>query len=141
MSIYEIKLAARAALHEAMQRPGFCYSEDGSFRTVDVRVHTEYGALGDVKGTSFIYAERRDVKDAKLIFLNDHYRPRNGDVVMLTPEEGYRVSSVDPPYNITTQANVAPLSKKELPLFEAPPALVVYTPMSGYLAISEIDAL
>lgn len=141
MSIYDIKLEARAALHEAMQRPGFCYSEDGSFRVVDVRVHTEYGALGDVKGTSFIYAEMRDVVKAKLIFLNAQYRPQRGDVVMLTSVEGYRVDNVDPPYNITTDGMVSPLPKKELPLYVAPPSLAVYSPMAGYLPVTAAAAI
>lgn len=137
MALRDIKLAARAALHQAMQVPGYCYPAKGGFVAVDVRVHTEYAALGDVKGTSFVYAERRDTQD-RLIFLAAQHRPARGDVVIISPTEGYRVDNVDPAYNITVATMVVALTAKELINYTAPPAAGVYTPASGLLPISAI---
>lgn len=141
MALRDIKLAARKALHEAMQVPGYCYPVKGGLRVVDVRVHTEYAALGDVKGTSFVYAERRDTQD-KLIFLAAQHRPARGDVVIISPDEGYRVDNVDPAYNITVTAMVVALTAKEMIGYVAPPAPAVYSPATGLLptATAELAA-
>lgn len=140
MGLRDIKLAARQALHEAMQVPGYCYPVKGGFKTVDVRVHTEFAGLGDVKGTSFVYAERRDEQD-KLIFLASQHQPLRGDVIVISAIEGYRVDNEDPIYNVTIAAAVVPMTAKELLAYVAPPSEGVYSASRGFLpsAAAEVN--
>lgn len=143
-SIDAIKAKARRDLHQAMQRPAFCYFKSHNYDRaipVDVRVHNNWGALGDVAGTSIIYAERRDTVKQEIIFLAEQRVPSNGDIVMLTPNEGYMVDDVDPRYNITVRAGVISLPAEQLTRFPAPPSVIMYMDVYGYLGVGsgEID--
>lgn len=141
-SIDAIKAKARRDLHVAMQRPAFCYFKAQDYHRalpVDVRVHNNWGALGDVAGTSIIYAERRDTIKQEIIFLREQRVPENGDVVMLTPTEGYYVDDVDPVYNLTVRAGVISLPAERLSLFPAPPSVIMYMDVYGFLGVGEGD--
>lgn len=140
MSLDSIKLKARRDLHKAMQRPAFCYFKSHDYQMavpVVVRTHNNWGALGDVAGTSIIYAEHRDTVKQELIFLAEERVPGNGDIVMLTETEGYMVDDVDPVYNITVRAGVITLPGNQLPRFPAPPAVFMYLDCVGYLGVGE----
>jgi hypothetical protein len=143
-SLDAIKLKARRDLHKALQRPAFCYFKSHNYYRaipITVRTHNNWGALGDVAGTSIIYAERRDVVKQELIFLAEERVPENGDVIMVTPVEGYIIDDVDPTYNITVRAGVISLPAERLKLFPAPPGVIMYMDVYGYLGVGsgEID--
>lgn len=115
---------------------------------VSPRYHTEFGALGDVAGTSFIYAERLDEKQPEVIFLREQYEPSNGDILMVSADEGYKVDATYPPYNITQAAKVAPLPPPRRAQFLAPPSggvyttikdlpILLYSTMRGYIGTSQ----
>jgi len=130
----QIKLQARRDLHRALQDTAYCYLGGGRvFKVVHVRSLTEWGALGDVKGTSFVYAERNDTRKSQIIFLVEEHTPQRGDVVILAEDDGWRVDNTEPVYNVTQAANVSRLPAKELALFVAPPAIAVYSAMTGFL--------
>lgn len=135
MGIDAIKLKARRDLHRAMQRTAYCFLgvASGRFRVVNVRVHNDWSALGDVAGTSLIYAERREGTKQQIIFLAEERRPHRGDMVILSEIEGYRVDDVDPQYNLTIRTGVVSLSPAELAMFKAPPDQIMYMDSMGYL--------
>ena len=140
MSFREQKERARLDLHAAMGVEAFCVPHRlGMPKPVVVRAHTEFKALGDVKGTSFVYAERRD-ETPRVIFLASEHEPERGDVVMISSKEGYLVEATDPVYNVTITAFVRPLLPKELLLYPAPPAVPVYSATAGLLPASNGEA-
>lgn len=105
-------------------------------KVVNVRPQTEWGQIGDVAGTSLIYAERQDTKKSRIVFLlEDGHAPANGDIVMIAPDEGWKVDNTEPVYNVTQAAQVVRLAAKELELYKAPPALVVYSAAWGLLPV------
>jgi hypothetical protein len=142
MSLREIKEQARRDLHNELKVTAYCYRAGSRVFTVaDIRVHNDWGALGDVKGTSFVYAERRDTKKQELIFLAEQFQPKNQDVIMVGPEEGYMVDDVDPTYNITIRAGVISLPANRMADYIAPPIEGVYSAMRGFLLTSQIDVV
>lgn len=113
-ALREIKARARADLHEAM-RVGALYYGANSEDPVPcfVRVHSKFAALGDVKGTSFSYAETRE-EVPQLIFWHSEVDPEPQGVVSIGPDEAYRVGTSDPPYGDTTTAYVTRLTLAEI---------------------------
>lgn len=137
----EAKLQARRDLHEGLQDAAYLYlsGNTGKFKVVYVRSLTEWGALGDVKGTSLVYAERNDTRKSQIIFLIDQHIPERGDVVAIAHGgECWRVDNVEPVYNITVAANVTRLTAKEEILYKVPPAVAAYSEAIGYLPTAEI---
>jgi hypothetical protein len=120
MAFRDIKNRARRDLHKAMQVPAYYYAQ-GSLvpLPVNIRVHNKWLAQGDVKGTSFAFAETREDAPA-LVFLYDEIDPDIGAVVMISSSEGYRVQVPDPRYLQTVTAKVTPLLPHELPDFLSP---------------------
>lgn len=136
----ELKARARMDLHQAMQVPCFCIPvRTGLAKPVDVRVHTEFAAHGDVKGTSFVYAERRESED-QIIFLAAQHQPDRGDVVIVSAQEGYKIDNVDPQYNITIRATVVAMKPAEIAKYPKPPGPAVYGIVSGLLGRSASEA-
>ena len=131
----ERKLKARRDLHRGLQVAAFVYvtGRKNVVKVVNVRPQTEWGQLGDVKGTSLVYAERQDTKDSRIIFLVEEHTPNNGDIVMIAPGEGWKVDNTEPVYNVTQAAQVVRLGPKELSQYPAPPTVVVYSAAMGYL--------
>jgi hypothetical protein len=130
----QIKLKARQDLHAGLHDVAFCYLSGGRvFKVVRVRSLTEWGALGDVKGTSLVYAERNDTKKSQIIFQVSEHMPERGDIVMIAADEGWRVDNVEPVYNVTQAANVTRLGAKELLQYKAPPAIAAYSAARGLL--------
>ncbi len=110
MSLRSIKAKARLDLHQAMKVPAYYYATRAADPVaVDIRVHTSFKALGDLKGTSFSYAETEaDVPE--LIFWLADLTPANNSLVMISATEGYRVNHTVPPDGLTITAKVASLS-------------------------------
>lgn len=152
MNLRDIKARARRDLHQAMRVLAYYYDPETLMPVVgSVRVHTKFDALGDVQGTSFGYAERRDIKP-KLIFWRSEIDPVNNAVVMISSEEGYRVNTIDPPDLQTVTAFVTRLSAFERSKYLAPedgaaaqasialPGLTSYVPAGGGLPALAFDA-
>lgn len=126
MSFRDKKVAMRERLHGLMQSLAFLYPEgltDNDPEIVSVRVHTQIAQEGDIKGTSFAYAEKLS-EEPRLVFLAREHVPRRGDIVMLSPVEGYRVDATEPQDTITISAKVVRLSKTECEDYDAPPGAV-----------------
>ena len=119
---------SRRKLHEAMSLPAFYYPGGDRSRDpypMNIRRHTEFGEQGDVKGTSFAYAER-EAEIPQLIFDNEELkangmsRPKNKSIVMFAEDEGYRIDSVLPPYGMTTKVRVSRLPTEEAAEYDFP---------------------
>jgi hypothetical protein len=103
MGLREIKAAARAALHEQMKVPAYYYAAGaGDPVSCYIRVHTKLNQMqGDLKGTSFSYAETEQ-HVPKLLFwvteLSDAgITLARGDVLMVSASEGYKLDhSLEP---------------------------------------------
>lgn len=131
MSLRDIKRAARLDLHNAMQVKAYYYAPGSDWpQIVQCRTHYEFGALGDVKGTSFGYAEVRE-KQPYLIFMLEPTAdqpviidPDRNAVVMVSPTEGYQIDNLDSRDFITRKAYCITLNERQLGEHLAPPAVV-----------------
>lgn len=113
-TLREIKRKARMALHDAMQVAALYLLETetpGEYdeTPVDIRVHTQFDALGDLKGTNFQYAERVEVSP-RLVFLIEQVTPVRGAIVSVELGEAYLVDHVQPPDDKFIIAEVTRLS-------------------------------
>jgi hypothetical protein len=137
----EAKLQARRDLHSGLQDAAYLYyagNSKGKLKLVYVRSLTEWGALGDVKGTSLVYAERNDTRKSQIIFLVDQHIPERGDVVAISPLDVWRVDNVEPVYNVTVAANVVRMTAKEAALYKSPPQLAAYSEANGLLPTAAV---
>jgi hypothetical protein len=90
------------------------------YAAITVRTHTQFKALGDVKGTSFGFAERVDIVP-ELIFLREQgVQPLRGGVISISHEEAYRVDTVEPPDGITVKAKCPMIPLKDLGSYPTP---------------------
>jgi hypothetical protein len=113
MSLREIREKARAALHNALRIPALYLAEGHDPVECFVRVHTDNKALGDLKGTSFGYAERQEVIP-KIVFLRAEVpNPVSKAIVSIAPDEAYRVDNVLSADGITVSAECTVLSAKQ----------------------------
>lgn len=131
MSLRDIKRAARLDLHRGMQVKAFYYPPDEDWpQIVQCRTHYQFGALGDVKGTSFGYAETREQRPYLIFMLEPTPEqpivvdPDRNALVMVSPTEGYRIDDVDPRDFITRKAYCVPLPDRQLGDRLAPPAVL-----------------
>lgn len=105
-SFFEKKRRARKLLHRELSRPAFYFPDPDdpeTYEEITVRVHYKFDALGEMKGTSFEYAEKQAVVP-KLVFNNEEITPQNHAVVTLMQYEAYQVDNVLPPDDFTTTA-------------------------------------
>lgn len=90
------------------------------YAAITVRVHSQFKALGDVKGTSFGFSERIDIVP-ELVFLREQgVQPRRDGVVSISNEEAYRVDTVEPPDGITVKAKTPAIPLKDLGGYPTP---------------------
>lgn len=117
------KQAARTAVHEYMSRPGL-YIPDIAFPStntpVTVRVHERWTEIGNLKGTSFHFAEREEVTP-RLVFWVSEIVPDRLAVVSVAAGEAYRVETVEPKDGLSVTANVVRLSAAEAAGLPVPP--------------------
>lgn len=91
---------SRRDLHSRMSREAIYVYGDGANRVeiaCTVRVHDNLNQLGDLKGTSFQYAERYEVVPLIRFRRSDVPTPERGAFVMLSADEGYALENVLPP--------------------------------------------
>lgn len=98
MGFRDTKAKARRDLHTKMRVAALYTSPQGSAPLeMNVRVHTQWAALGEVKGTSFDYAEREDTVPEIIIDRLELDDLDRGGVVAISAEEMYRVDHSEPP--------------------------------------------
>ena len=116
------KLRAREALHRELSMPAFYFQNSDPSEeplSINVRVHSKWEALGDMPGTSYDYAERRE-EIPKIVFDLREVTPRRNAVVVVSEAEGYAVDHYDPSDDFTTTAAVKRLSNSEVANYPAP---------------------
>lgn len=117
-----IREQARGSLHEQMAAPAFYYAggiADEDPVEITARRWTEFGPQGDVKGTSYAYAER-EAEKPRLIFWTAKVRPTRGSVVVFSSTEAYKIDVVQPPNRETTTAFVTRLRQDDVDLYDYP---------------------
>jgi hypothetical protein len=117
MSIRDTRDEMRRALHDALAVPALYVVETetpgeyevvpaaGADGVITVRLHTSKTTMGEVKGTSFDYAERLDIVPY-IIFLASQVTPEHNVIVSIEPGEAWRVDAVEPRDGITITATV-----------------------------------
>lgn len=112
---------ARAILHEEMSEAALYFraTGDAAPRSISVRVHDKWRALGDLKGTNFNYAEIEQVAPV-IIFWRAQIEPMRGAYVAVEPGVVYRIDNVSPHDDQTISATVVRLSKAEAAPFPSP---------------------
>lgn len=109
MTLRDIKMRAREALHNAMRVRALYVVEGQEPVICHVRVHTKADALGDMRGTSLGYAEHQEVVP-RLIFWRDELDPDNSAIVVVSADEAYRIDNVVPRDGPTVTVEVVSLS-------------------------------
>jgi hypothetical protein len=114
MSFRDIKQKARRDLHNELKVAAIYVPDPKNLQTsppfeITIRVHSSLNAIGDVKGTSYSYAEREAVQP-KLVFMRDQVpQPARDAVVVISEDEAYRVDVSQPPDLITITCRVVRL--------------------------------
>lgn len=120
MSWRDIKSDARRAVHENMHLPALYIEPGFPAKDITVRLHTKFLQLGDMKGTSFSFAEKEEVKP-KIIFLVEEVpAPVRNAIVSIAPGEAYRIDHTLKPDGLTVTAEVLRLSETEAALLPIP---------------------
>lgn len=114
VSIRDIKRRARRDVHKHLRVP-VLYLESRNARPVKcfMRIHTSNQALGDMKGTSFSYAERTEFTPSIIIDRTEIARPMRGAIISVEPGEAYRIDHVEPADGETIKATVVPLTAEQ----------------------------
>lgn len=118
----------RRALHEYMSVPAlyFSWPNPAEIREISVRVHDKRQALGDLKGTSFNYAERED-DSPRIVFMRSEVdRPVRNMIVSIEPGVAYRLGVNEAPDDITITNKCTRLEPEDAlaPGFPSPPPIV-----------------
>lgn len=113
-SLRDIKARSRRDLHQAMRVPALYFEFPGSPGVeVNVRVHSDFQALGDMKGTNFHYAERKEFLPRIIFDATEVPKPTRGAIVSMGGGEAYRVDHAMPPDGGFITAECAVLSRSE----------------------------
>ena len=127
MGFRELKQKGRADIHARMKVPAFYYPPKtfDVFAEITVRVHTKLNKeQGDLKGTSFSYAELEEHIPALLFWLPDVEAAgvtlTNNAVVMISATEGYRVDHFRQPDGPSQIGEVKQLTALELSRYNYP---------------------
>jgi len=108
-----IRRQARRDLHKTMRVPAFYYAPGGgAVAPCTVRVWQGFTYLGDMKGTSFDYAEYGD-NTPRIITMDSEIIPERLGVFSVEPGEAYRVDRREPKDDITSISHVVRLDKDE----------------------------
>lgn len=113
-SVRDIKKRARSDVHDHMRVAALYLETPTSFPVpCHVRVHTKFAALGDMKGTSFSYAEREDVNPKLIFWRADGIEPQRNAIVSVEPGEAYQIDHVSPADGQTVTVTVVLLDPED----------------------------
>ncbi len=122
--IRTIRAEHRGRLHKAMQVPANYYAdEDAEAIPCTVRVHDARRLVGDVKGTSFDFAERHEDTPTVVFLISefpDFSVVRRNGVVSVAADLAYQIDNLKPRDGITRTANCTILSETDAALYEPP---------------------
>ena len=117
-SFLEIKRKARRLVHEHLHIDSFIYKCQDTFyasgTSVRVRLHYDYGLVGNQPGTNFQYAEATEMSDAvAILYTSDYPSLENGDIIATERGDAYRVEMTDPADDETTKAHLTKMHIQE----------------------------
>lgn len=78
-----------------------------------VRVHKHFAALGDMKGTSFDYAEREEVTPKLILWREELPEPRRNAIISVEAGEAYMIDHIGEPDDLTITATVTRMSQSD----------------------------
>lgn len=127
MTWRDIKNTARLKVHDTMQVSALYCVPDPAYiddtippdvcpyteQSVNVRVHYSFKALGDLKGTSFHYAEKQEVMPQIIFMVEELSAPMGGAIVSISEDEMYRIDNVLPRDGLTVSCEVTVVPKKQ----------------------------
>lgn len=120
-SFRDIKRRARGDVHRHMRVPALYIESVGAKpRRVMVRPHTQFSALGDMKGTSFSYAERIEFTPTCIFWRDELPEPRRNAIITVQEGEAYYLDTVLPPDGQTIKVNLVPILGAELEALNLP---------------------
>lgn len=121
MSLRDIKRKGRRDLHNQMKVPAL-YIVPGTNAMVpcEVRVHSEWKALGGVGGTSFAYAEREE-RPVEIIFWRDQVQlPVRNAIISVEPGEAYVLDAAKAPDDQTITAYATAMTPADAAAYPVP---------------------
>jgi len=111
----EIKREARRDLHQELEVAALYIAPEVNAAPVlvTVRIHTNFAALGDQKGTNFNSAEMLG-RQPQIIFLCEQgVVPKRNAIVYVAQFEAYKIGVVHPADDITIKADIVTILKSE----------------------------
>jgi hypothetical protein len=114
-----MKRKMRRKVNESFHLICFVYKgDDENYENpiqVKMRLHYDFGLLGDQLGTNFSYAERAEMTETVAVFLTEDYTNlERGDILAFERNEAFTVEYLDPEDDITTKAFLTRLHKDEM---------------------------
>lgn len=123
MDFRKLKDEARGVLHDTLRvRALYLETRDATPVPVNVRVHSKWGALGDMKGTSYHFAEHVEQQPKIMFLVSEVAEPKRNAIVSVAPGEAYILDHRELPDGITVTAPATRMPANEaegLPLPEA----------------------
>ncbi len=117
----ELKREARAQLHDYMSVPALCFMDkaDPNPIPVTVRVHEKWTTLGDLKGTSFNYAEVESITP-RLIFWRTQITLKRKMFISVEAGVAFQIDTILPPDDQTVTATCSKLAVDQTAGFPVP---------------------
>ena len=105
--IEQIRQKARKDIHTALSRRANYYVAGNALpQIVTVRISNEFAQEGDLKGTTFNYAQRQSVNPVAL-FMLDECCPSSKNYLVVETGEAYFTGSVRPRHGQTVEVELA----------------------------------
>lgn len=120
-SFRDIKRRARTDVQNHLRVRALYIAEEGADPVpCFVRVHTQFQALGDMKGTNFNYAEREDITPRIILWRAEIPQPKRNAIISVEAGEAYYIDSIEPPDDLTIKAMVVRLDNEDPKLIDLP---------------------
>lgn len=108
----DLKRQMRGVVHETMAEPVLVLRGMSVLAgPVTARLHTSIQALGALAGGEG-YAEV-DTITPRIVFMNNQYTPKLGDLIVFRDVGAYQIGNVLPPDDITTTGEVSDISENQ----------------------------
>lgn len=116
MGFRETKAMGKRAVHDTMKQPASYYASpaDALPVLIHARPHTKWLETGDLKGTNLSYAETEERSPRVIIDRLELDNPPSGGYIIFAADEGYRVTTTEPPDGEFRAVNVVPLTPAQL---------------------------
>jgi hypothetical protein len=106
----DILRRGRRDVHQHMHVAALYIVEGAEPLPCTVRVHNKFLALGDMKGTSFDYAEREDITPKLILWREEIPQPQRNAIISVEAGEAYQIDHIAPPDDLTITATVIRMS-------------------------------